>query len=78
MDKNKKFKTYHLLHKVPPGHSVRKAATGGRQRYTQTDMTFFCIFPLLFLIFNIIYWWSVAAWRYNTWNIYSQEGLEMK
>ena len=36
-------------------------------------MTFFYIFPILFLIFNIIYWSSVAAWRHRTWSIYSQE-----
>jgi len=45
----------------------------GRQRYTRTDLAFFCLFPLLFLLFNLVYWWSVFSWRSHTWTQYSRE-----
>ena len=41
------------------------------QRFTNTDMVFFCIFPILFLIFNLIYWWSVFSWRLDTWTVHN-------
>ena len=41
------------------------------QRFTRTDMMFFCIFPVLFLLFNLIYWWSVFSWRRDTWEIHN-------
>lgn len=44
-----------------------KRAASRSQRFTRADMTFFCLFPLLFLIFNLIYWWSVIQWREETW-----------
>ena len=36
----------------------------------RADMVFFCLFPLLFLVFNLIYWWSVIQWREETWNTF--------
>ena len=33
-------------------------------------MVFFCLFPMLFLVFNLIYWWSVIQWREETWNTF--------
>ena len=41
------------------------------QRFTRTDMMFFCIFPVLFLLFNLIYWWSVFSWRRDTWEVHN-------
>ena len=41
------------------------------QRFTRTDMMFFCIFPFLFLLFNLIYWWSVFSWRRDTWEVHN-------
>jgi len=45
-------------------------STTSSQRFTRTDFTFFCVFPLLFLVFNLIYWWSVFSWRAATWDLY--------
>ena len=28
------------------------------QRFSRTDVTFFCVFPCLFLVFNLIYWYG--------------------
>ena len=39
----------------------------------RADMVFFCLFPLLFLVFNLIYWWSVIQWREETWNTFRWE-----
>ena len=36
----------------------------------RADMVFFCLFPMLFLVFNLIYWWSVIQWREETWNTF--------
>ena len=51
--------------------SVRGSGPGHKQqRFTRADMVFFCLFPLLFLVFNLVYWWSVIQWREETWNTF--------
>jgi len=32
-------------------------------KFTQTDLIFLCLFPILFLIFNLFYWTAVFWWR---------------
>jgi len=48
----------------------RRGPASKVHRFTRADMVFFCLFPLLFLVFNLIYWWSVIQWREETWNTF--------
>ena len=36
---------------------------GQVQMLTKTDLIFLCLFPILFLIFNLFYWTAVFWWR---------------
>ena len=63
---------YPVSSSFPPStaHSVNpffQQRSRHSQRFTRTDMVFFCIFPVLFLLFNLVYWWSVVSWRRDTW-----------
>ena len=41
----------------------RKRKKKAKDRYTRTDITFLCVFPVMFIIFNIFYWGSLYVWR---------------
>jgi len=34
-------------------------------RFSQTDLIFLCVFPVLFIIFNIAYWAAIYCWRWG-------------
>ena len=34
-------------------------------KFTQTDLIFLCVFPVLFLVFNIFYWTAVFWKRWQ-------------
>ena len=34
-------------------------------RFSQTDLVFLCVFPVLFLVFNIAYWTAIYCWRWG-------------
>ena len=44
-----------------------KIIHGGNRpdKFTKTDLIFLCLFPILFLIFNLLYWTAVFWWRYQ-------------
>ena len=42
-----------------------------RDNYALTDLAFFVVFPLLFVIFNLIYWWSIWWNRRNEQQMYN-------
>merc|ERR1712173_130110 len=34
-------------------------------RFSRTDLIFLCVFPVLFIIFNIAYWAAIYSWRWG-------------
>ena len=36
-------------------------------RFSRTDLIFLCVFPVLFLIFNMCYWTAIYWWRWHNW-----------
>ena len=34
-----------------------------KDKYTKIDITFLCLFPMMFIVFNICYWGSLYVWR---------------
>ena len=50
---------------VSPQMKLRKLAGGKRKKdnFAVTDLTFLVIFPLLFLVFNLLYWTAVLWTR---------------
>jgi len=46
---------------IPKGRPKSK----GNHRFTRLDISFFILFPILFLIFNLFYWSSVMYWRWK-------------
>ena len=34
-------------------------------RFSQTDLIFLCVFPVLFFVFNIAYWTAIYWWRWG-------------
>ena len=34
-------------------------------RFSRTDLIFLCVFPVLFIIFNIAYWAAIYTWRWG-------------
>ena len=49
--------------------------------YSHTDLLFLCLFPILFLIFNLLYWTAVYWWRGQMVDtvsqFYTQDGSDM-
>jgi len=36
-------------------------------RFSRTDLIFLCVFPVLFIIFNLCYWTAIYWWRWHNW-----------
>ena len=36
-------------------------------RFSRTDLIFLCVFPVLFLLFNVFYWTAIYWWRWHNW-----------
>ena len=34
-------------------------------RFSRTDLIFLCVFPIMFLLFNIAYWTAIYCWRWG-------------
>ena len=34
-------------------------------RFSRTDLIFLCVFPIMFLLFNIAYWTAIYFWRWG-------------
>jgi len=52
------------------GSSRRKPRGGGvnrPDRFSRTDLIFLCVFPVLFLLFNVFYWTAIYWWRWHNW-----------
>jgi len=46
----------------------KKSATQGSNkpdRFSRTDLVFLCVFPIMFLLFNIAYWTAIYFWRWG-------------
>ena len=67
---------------VKNGQSKSERVSGRRpDRYSHTDLVFLCLFPILFLIFNMLYWTAVYWWRGQMVDtvsqFYTQDGSDM-
>lgn len=52
------------------GSGRRKPRGGGvnrPDRFSRTDLIFLCVFPVLFLLFNVFYWTAIYWWRWHNW-----------
>ena len=36
-------------------------------RFSRTDLIFLCVFPVLFILFNLCYWTAIYWWRWHNW-----------
>ena len=34
-------------------------------RFSRTDLIFLCVFPVMFLLFNVAYWTAIHFWRWG-------------
>ena len=34
-------------------------------RFSRTDLIFLCVFPIMFLLFNLAYWTAIYFWRWG-------------
>ena len=46
-------------------HRHHNSNTSRKDSYARTDITFLIVFPILFIIFNVCYWSTLYAWRYQ-------------
>ena len=44
-------------------HKHHNSNTSRKDNYARTDIIFLCVFPILFIIFNLCYWSALYFWR---------------
>ena len=52
------------------GSSRKKRVHGSinrPDRFSRTDLIFLCVFPVLFIVFNLCYWTAIYWWRWHNW-----------